>query len=168
MHDGNTLDLVLWGAQGFLALFFLFAGAPKIFGRGIERWVGFSDLSRPLVVFIGLAEVLGAAALVLPMAGGSMPWLAPLAAIGLALIVLLAAGFHLRADERLLAVETGLWAALAAVVAVGRWGLIPSRMHVPGRALVAAVIVIVPTLILIIVILLRRPVPTRSPKGLES
>src|SRR6266702_3538291 len=124
MTTMNLLNLVLWSVQGFLALFFLAAGAPKLIGRGMERWTGFSDLPRPLVVFIGVTEVLGAAGLVLPMATGIMPWLTPLAAIGLAIIVLMATGFHLRADERINALETGLWASIAAVIAIGRWDLV--------------------------------------------
>ena len=98
MNAMNMLNLVLWSVQGFLALFFLAAGAPKLIGRCMERWPGFSELARPLVVFIGFTEVLGAAGLVLPMATGVLPWLTPLAAVGLAIIVLMAAGFHLRAD----------------------------------------------------------------------
>src|SRR6266540_3179538 len=77
----NILNPVLWSVQGFLAIFFLAAGAPKLIGRGIERWTGFSDLPRPLVVFIGFTEVLGAAGLVLPMATGVLPWLTPLVAV---------------------------------------------------------------------------------------
>ena len=92
MNAMNVLDIVLWSVQGFLALFFLAAGAPKIFGRGIEKWTGFSDLPRSQVVFIGFAEVLGAVGLVLPMATGVLPWLTPLAAVGLAIIVLIATG----------------------------------------------------------------------------
>src|ERR687890_1320923 len=126
MNAMNVLHIVLWSVQSFLALFFLAAGAPKIFGRGIDKWTGFSDLPRSQVVFIGFAEVLGAAGLVLPMATGVLPWLTPLAAIGLAINVLMAAGFHVRADERLNAIETGLWAAIAATVAIGRWGLVGS------------------------------------------
>src|ERR687886_2892488 len=137
MNAMNVLNVVLWSVQGFLALFFLAAGAPKILGRGIEKWTGFSDLPRAQVVFIGFAEVLGAAGLVLPMATGVLPWLTPLAAIGLATIVLMAAGFHLRADERLNALETGLWASIAAVVAIGRWDLIAS-VDVPPWVLGAA------------------------------
>src|SRR5229473_4997449 len=104
----NTLNVVLWSIQGFLALFFLAAGTPKLIGRGLERWTGFSDVPRPLVVFIGVTEVLGAAGLVVPMVTGIAPWLTPLAALGLAIIVLMATGFHLRADERINALETGL------------------------------------------------------------
>src|SRR3989442_13011253 len=117
----NIFNLVLGGVQGFLALFFLAAGAPKLIGRGIERWPGFSDVPRPLVVFIGFTGVLGAAGLVLPMATGVLPWLTPLAAVGLAMIVLMAAGFHVRADERLNAIEAGLWASIAAVIPLAGW-----------------------------------------------
>ena len=70
MNAMNMLNLVLWIVQGLLALFFLAAGAPKVIGRGLERWTGFSDLPGPMVVFIGFTEVLGAAGLVLPMATG--------------------------------------------------------------------------------------------------
>src|SRR5437899_12448294 len=87
MNAMNILNLVLWSVQGFLALFFLAAGAPKLIGRGLERWTGFSDLPRPMVVFIGLTEVLGAIGLVLPLATGIVPWLPPVAGLGLACLV---------------------------------------------------------------------------------
>src|SRR5438445_7613078 len=136
MSGMNLLNVVLWSVQVFLALFFLAAGAPKLIGRGLERWTGFSDLPRPMVVFIGFTEVLGAAGLVLPMATGVVPWVTPLAAVGLAIIVLMATGFHLRADERVNALETGLWASIAAVIAIGRWDLVPA--HAPAGVLVLA------------------------------
>ena len=37
MSGMNLLNVVLWSVQGFLALFFLAAGAPKLIGRGLER-----------------------------------------------------------------------------------------------------------------------------------
>jgi hypothetical protein len=156
MDAMNVLNVVLWGVQGFLALFFLAASVPKISGRGIERWTGFSDLPRSQVVFIGFAEVLGAAGLVLPMATGVLPWLTPLAAIGLAIIVLMATGFHIRADERLNAVETGLWAAIAA--AIGRWNLVSSGANVSPWVLVAVLGLLVPVAIINVIVLWRRPV----------
>src|SRR3989454_1241357 len=159
MNAMNTLNLVLWIVQGFLALFFLAAGAPKLIGRGLERWTGFSELPRPMVVFIGFTEVLGAAALVLPMATGIVPWLTPLAAVGLAIIVLMAAGFHLRADERLNALEAGLWASIAAVIAIGRWDLVvAAHAYAAPPVLVAALGVLVPAVIVNLVVLFRRPV----------
>jgi hypothetical protein len=153
----NLLDIVLWSVQGFLALFFLAAGAPKLIGRGIKRWIGFSDLPRPLVVFIGFTEVLGAAGLVLPMATGIMPWITPLAAVGLAVTVLMAAGFHLRADERLPALETGLWASIAIVVAIGRWDLVASLVDPSPWILVTALGLLVPAAIINVIVLVRRP-----------
>lgn len=163
MHTTNLLNHVLWGVQAFLALFFLGAGAPKLLGRGLERWTGFSDLSRPLVVFVGLAEFLGAAGLVLPMASGVLPWLTPLAAVGLAIIVLMAAGFHLRADERLEALETTLWASIAAGIAIGRWDLVAASVDVAPRALMVALGVLVPSAIINVIILVRRPPRTTAP-----
>jgi hypothetical protein len=159
----NVLHIVLWSVQGFLALFFLAAGAPKLIGRGLERWTGFSDLPRTLVVFIGCTEVLGAAGVVLPMATGIMPWITPLAAVGLAITVLMAAGFHLRADERIPALETGLLASIATIVAIGRWDLVASLFDVSPSILVAALALLVPAAIINVIILARRPVhPVRG------
>jgi len=154
----NVSNLVLWSVQGCLALFFLAAGAPKLIGRGLERWTGFSELPRALVVFIGVTEVLGAAGLVLPMATGILPWLTPLAAVGLALIVLMAAGFHLRADERLNALESGFWASIAAVIAIGRWDLVPTHAHASAGVLVLALGLLVPAVIINLIVLFKRPV----------
>ena len=70
MSTLGVVNGVLWSVQVFLALFFLAASVPKILGRGIERWTGFSDLPRAEVVFIGVMELFGAIGLVLPMATG--------------------------------------------------------------------------------------------------
>jgi len=81
---------------------------PAPFDGGVHRVHGGTRRCRP----------------VLPMATGIVPWLTPLAAVGLGTIVLMATGFHLRADERVNALETGLWASIAAVIAIGRWHLV--------------------------------------------
>ena len=51
----TTSHVVLWIAQGFLALFFLAGGAPKVLGRGLDDWTGFSDLPRAQVILVGVA-----------------------------------------------------------------------------------------------------------------
>lgn len=158
MHAVGIPNLVLWSVQGFLALLFLFAGIPKLLGRGLERWTGFAELPRAEVVFIGLTEILGASALVLPMATGLLAWLTPLAALGLAVIVLMATGFHLRGNEYLNAIETALWASISVVVAVGRWDLVATRASVPAWLIVGALAVLVPSAIINVIILLKRPV----------
>jgi len=157
MNEANLINVVLWSVQVFLALFFLAAGAPKLIGRGMERWTGFSDLPRAEVVFIGVAEVLGAAGLVLPMATQILPWLTPLAAIGLAIIVLMASGFHQRAAERLPALETALWASIAAVIAIGRWNLVLANGVAP-LILIAATIILVPSVVINLVAIFTKPV----------
>lgn len=163
MDATYALDIALWSAQGFLALFFLAAGAPKVLGRGLERWTGFSELPRSQVVFTGVAEVLGAAGLVLPAATGVLPWLTPLAAVGLAVIGLMAAGFHVRADERLNVAETGLLAGIAAAVAIGRWDLLAVGADVSPWVLVAVLALLVPAAITNVVVLWKRSASNGRP-----
>lgn len=158
----TTLDVVLWIAQGFLALFFLAGGAPKILGRGIDRWTGFSDLPRAEVILIGFAEVLAAAGLILPEATGILPWLTPLAAIGLAVIAVMAAGFHVRANEHLNVLETSLLASIGAAIVIGRWDLIASSPDLSPSALVVAICLLVPAAIINVTILYWRTCPQPS------
>lgn len=150
------LNTTLWIAQGFLALFFLAAGIPKVVGRGIDGWIGFDDLPRVLTVIIGLSEVAGAVALVGPMLIDSFEWTTPLAAMGIAVISLMASGFHLRAHEGLPAVETTLWASLASSIAIGRWGEISTGPSISADVLVPVIAVLVPTIIAVLVVLTRR------------
>jgi drug/metabolite transporter superfamily protein YnfA len=156
MNGTDVLNTVLWGVQGFLALFFLAGGAPKLLGRGLDQWIGFSDLPRSQVVITGLAEVVGAFCLVLPMTTGLLPWMTPLAAVGLAIIVLMASGFHIRARESLNAVETGVWAGIAAAVAIGRWNLVKFGPADAPWLLIAALVLLVPAAIINAIVLWKR------------
>ena len=149
----TTLNVVLWSAQGFLALFFLAGGAPKVLGRGLDNWTGFSDLPRAEVILIGVAEVLAAVGLVLPEATGILPGLTPLAAIGLAVISLMAAGFHVRANEHLNVLETSLLACIGAAIAIGRWDLITSSPDFSPWTLVVALCLLVPAAIINVIVL---------------
>lgn len=156
------LTTTLWAAQTILALFFLFAGLPKILGRGIDRWTGFDDVPRPLTALIGIAEVAAAAALVLPILLGVTEWTTPLAAVGLAAVTLMASGFHVRAGEWLPALETALWAALAGTVAVGRWDLVATGPSLAPDLLVPLIGVLVVALVVNIVAIFRTPAPAST------
>ena len=114
-------DTVVWIAEGFLAFFFLAAGVPKVIGKGIDRWVGFDQVPRPMTIVIGIAEVAAAIGLIIPLLVDEAEWTTPLAALGIAVISLMASGFHPRAQEYLAALETVLWASLAIVIAIARW-----------------------------------------------
>lgn len=153
------VDTTLWIAQGFLALFFLAAGAPKILGRGIERWTGFEALPRPLVIVIGASEVCAAFALVGPMLAHYCQWTTPLAAIGLVVVSLMASGFHVRAGEALPALETALWASLATCIAIGRWDQLATGPSLSEVLLVPVVGAVMTVAIVTMAILFRRPVP---------
>ena len=154
----GVLNVVVWAAQIMLAVLFLYGAIPKITGRGLQRWTGFSDLPPRLVTFIGLTELLGAVGLILPMAANRLPLLTPLAAIGLGLITLLASGFHLRAHEWINVVETALWSATAAVIAIARWRFVTEEVHLAPAILIAALAVLGPVLLINLAVLIRRPV----------
>jgi hypothetical protein len=94
------------------------------------------------------------------MATGILPWLTPLAAIGLAINVLMATGFHVREDERLKAILTTLWATIAGIIGIGRWNLIDqAALAISPRALAAALAVLLPAAITIAIIVYTRPTP---------
>ena len=120
-----AMDMALWILQGLLALLFLAAGGMKLFAQDRYReQVGRQNpdlelgLSRGLVTFIGLSEVAGALGFVLPAGTSVLPALTPLAAAGLAVVMILAIRFHLRRREPMVAPAVLL--VLCAVVAVGR------------------------------------------------
>lgn len=77
---------VLWGVQGLLALVFLAAGGMKLV-TPIEQMQGPIALPGLLLRFVGAAEVLGAAGLVLPGLFRVYESLVPLAAGGLTIIM---------------------------------------------------------------------------------
>jgi hypothetical protein len=158
----HVLNVVTWIVQVFLGLFFFGGAIPKLSGRGLERWTGFADLPRSLTLLIGISEILGGLALVLPMAIGTAAWLTALAAIGLAVIMFMATGFHIRAGEYLAALETTLWAAIAALVAIARWHLVSGRMTATPHLIVALMAVLVPAVIINLVVLLSRPPGVRD------
>ena len=75
---------------------------------------------RPLSLFIGYAEIAGGLGVVLPSVSRMAPWLTPLAALGLATIMILAIPFHLVRGEGSVIWIHALLAALALFVAWGR------------------------------------------------
>ncbi len=62
---------------------------------------------------------------ILPALTGILPWLTSLAAVGLAITMLLAAGFHAMRREYRSIVFNVILLALTAFVAYGRWALAP-------------------------------------------
>ena len=119
------MNIVLWIVAGLLAAFFLAAGVTKV-AQPKEKltanmgWV--EDFSGGMVKTIGALEILGALGLILPAVLHIAPILVPLAAIGIALVMIGAIVTHARRNEyRNLAINVILL-ALAVFVAWGRFG----------------------------------------------
>ena len=120
------MNIALWSIAGLLAVASLASGAMKL-ARPKEKlaalgmgWV--EDSSAGTVKAIGTLEVLAAVGLILPAALDIAPVLAPLAAVGLALVMVGAFITHVRRHETQGIVVTLVLLALAVLVAWGRFG----------------------------------------------
>src|SRR5204862_664287 len=121
------MNIILWIAQALVAAAFLMAGPIKLFQyeRARERMSWVKNVPRGLVAFIGAAEILGGLGLVLPALTGILPWLTPLAGLGLVLVMLLASAFHATRREYSRIAMNVVLLLLAAFVVYGRWFIQP-------------------------------------------
>ena len=130
------MNTLLWIVAGLLAAAFLFSGGLKVIlskdklratGRILQMdaaaWT--EDFSAGSIKAIGVLEVLAAIGLVLPPVLRIAPVLAPLAALGLVLLMIGAVITHIRRKEARAVVATLAYLTLAAVVVWGRLGVEP-------------------------------------------
>lgn len=119
------MNIALWSAQALLMVIFSLSAAVKgtqSIQRAVELGMtGVVNVPLPVMRFIAFCELLGVIGLVLPYATGVLPILTPLAALGLGLIMILAAPIHLRLGEPGTAAGNLLLLAVCIVVAWGRW-----------------------------------------------
>ncbi len=128
------MNITLWILQGLLAVAFGMAGFMKASSskealkeKGGERMAWVDSVSDQNVKLIGITQVLAALGLILPLATGILPWLTPLAAIGLILTMIAAMALHVqRGDGAQSFVSTGVLLLVAAFVAYGRYVLVPA------------------------------------------
>lgn len=128
----STLNVWLWIAQCLLAVLFLLSGAMHAFmpieqAARIAAWIASAPVA--LVRFIGIAELAGAIGVVLPAATRVKPWLTPLAAAGLALIMLLAMPVHITRGEVSMLGRNIAALSIAAFVVWGR----ATRVRISAR-----------------------------------
>lgn len=120
--NNKTMNIALWVAQILLGAMFIMAGAMKTF-QPVEAlaeslpWV--TSTSAALVKFIGISELLGGIGLLLPSLLRIKPNLTVWAAIGLAVVMILAAGFHASRGEYS---AIGMNLTLMAIAAFIAWG----------------------------------------------
>jgi uncharacterized membrane protein YphA (DoxX/SURF4 family) len=123
------MNNALWIVQTVLALAFLMAGTMKTF-QPLDKaakslgWV--KDVPASLVRFIGLSELLAALGLVLPAVTGIMPWLTPLAGVGLVIVMISASVSHASRREYQTIAFNFVILVLAAFVAYGRFAVVPA------------------------------------------
>ena len=118
------MNTALWFAQILLALMFLMAGIIKATQpkeKLAEKTPYVEDLSDDTVRLIGVLEILGALGLVLPAVTEILPWLTPLAAVGLALTMIGAARTHIRRGENSNVVVNVVILAIAIFTVYGRF-----------------------------------------------
>jgi uncharacterized membrane protein YphA (DoxX/SURF4 family) len=123
------MTYALWIVQVLLALLFLFAGGTKLLlpldvlaSMGSPNQIQLPGL---LVRFVGVVEVLGALGLLLPGLLRIKPWLTPLAAAGLVVLMVGAVALTLASGEVTPAIVPLVTGLLAAFVAYGRWKIAP-------------------------------------------
>lgn len=118
------MNVVLWILQVLLALLFLFAGGTKLImpldvllQQGSPNQV---MLPGWFIRFIGVCEVLGALGLILPGVFKTRQYLTPLAALGLAVIMVGAVVVTIMGDGVRLAIGPFIILLLLLFVAYGR------------------------------------------------
>jgi putative oxidoreductase len=131
-RPSRALNVTLWAAQLLLAALFFLVGythAASPIEVAIQRAPWVASLPVALVRFIGVAELAGAIGLLLPAATRIRPMLTPLAAAGLAIMMLLAIPFHLLRGEASAVGINLVLGSLATLVALGRtrWAPIADR-----------------------------------------
>lgn len=123
----ETMNTILWILQGILALLFAMAGIAKV-TQPAEKIAKTLTLTAryptSTVRMIGLYELLGALGLILPWWTRIYPALTPVAATGLVLVMVFAAAHHINYKEWKSVVINLVLLVLAAVVALGRFGLL--------------------------------------------
>lgn len=123
------LNISLWVGQVLLAIAFGAAGITKLITPldQLGEMMSFVNHSPAwLVTFIGVVEVLGAIGVLLPALTRILPVLTPLAALGFAIIQVLAIGVHALLGEtgQTLPINLALL-ALSVFVAWGRYKVAP-------------------------------------------
>ena len=128
MHQSRSpMNAALWTLQALWGFFFSVTGVgkivcynPALWSKALREVTWFSAVPQDLFVFIGICELLGGVGLLLPAITRVKPKLTPFAALGLALIMILAAAFHIARGEFTFLVSNLVLGGIAAFIAYGR------------------------------------------------
>jgi uncharacterized membrane protein len=126
---------LLWVLQVLFGLYFVSIGVMHfIVPDGLPDQMGWMyELSTTLHVAAGIAEILGGLGLILPGLTRIRPELTVAAALGLVVVMLAAAGWHLTRGEVPNIGVNLVNAAVLGFIAYGRWRLHPLPSSGPQR-----------------------------------
>ena len=123
----SLLNISLWTAQAFSGVFFSLNGFGKIlcykaalWNQALQQVPWLSAVPQDLFIAIGICEFLGGIGLILPALSGVKPTLTPLAALGLTLVMTLAALFHIARGEYIFVPINLVLGVVPALIAYGR------------------------------------------------
>ncbi|MGD0707833.1 MAG: DoxX family protein [Anaerolineaceae bacterium] len=123
------MNLILWIVQIILAIKFLSVVFSHGFRQGQDKMrqgIQKMGTATPLLLaIIATILFLGGAGLILPGALGFLTWLVPCAAALLAVMMLASIPLHLRCREDAKVFVSIILFALCALVAIGRWLILP-------------------------------------------
>ena len=121
------MNATLWILQVVLAVLFLAHGVFMLAPPASMLELVNASMSTAFRIFLGVAEVAAAVGLTVPGFTRVLPGLVPAAALGLIIVMISAAVFHIARGELTSAVITAVLLAMAAVVAYMRWRVHPIR-----------------------------------------
>lgn len=118
---------VLWALQWVVGLYFIAIGAMHfILPEGLPAQMSWMyELDDTLHMITGVAEILGGLGLILPSVTRVAPWLTPLAAIGLMVVMVGAVVWHVGREETVNVALNVVNLIVLGYLAYGRWRLAP-------------------------------------------
>lgn len=121
----------LWVLQWILGIYFIAVGILHfVVPAGLPDLMSWMyDLSDSLHAIVGVAEILGGLGLILPGLTGIRPDLTVPAALGLVVVMVAAAFWHVGREEFTNIGTNVLNGAILAYIAYGRWRLAPLGAH---------------------------------------
>lgn len=117
------MNTILWVIQVLLAGIFLRDGYLKYYEPETMKAQGLEDIG--LLLFIGFCEMVGAVGLLLPPLFHGLSWITPLAALGISVIMVLAARFRLKRHEVKAAGLTFVLMSMSVFITYGRLFISP-------------------------------------------
>lgn len=119
------MSIVLWILQVLLAAQFLFHGYIMVFPPASLAALINAQFATWFRLFVGIAESLGALGLLLPGMTRILPWLTPLAGVGLSIVAISASVLHFARGETSSAITTIVLFLLLVFVSYMRWRVKP-------------------------------------------